>query len=252
MYFTVIYHEARKKLKLAVSEYVVADVIYHLANNPKNQLDGWCNAKQETIAMMLGFTKDLIYEIEKRLLKKDIIVKDGHLKKTTKKWYEAVITPYIDNNSIELSNKKIGKNPILEKQKKSGKTRPYNNKIYTNNNYNNNINNNTNNSGEEILQENEVNVKPSEVMKSFINAVKNNTQEYKNLLVELEKKKEIPVKVAEIEIQKFIEYWTELNKSGKKQKWELQETFEVSRRLATWFRNFQKFNQKKKGGFVEV
>lgn len=49
------------------------------------------------------------------------------------------------------------------------------------------------------------------------------------------------------EVQKFILYWTERNKSGTKQKWEQQETFEVKRRLATWLgrvRNYQKvFNR---------
>ncbi len=33
---------------------------------------------------------------------------------------------------------------------------------------------------------------------------------------------------------KFATYWTEKNNSGKKERWELQKTFEVGRRLATW------------------
>lgn len=36
------------------------------------------------------------------------------------------------------------------------------------------------------------------------------------------------------EISKFIAYWTEPNKSGTKEKWQLQQTFDVYRRLATW------------------
>lgn len=44
------------------------------------------------------------------------------------------------------------------------------------------------------------------------------------------------------EILKFINYWSELTKSGKKQRWELERTFELKRRLATWFRNSKKFN----------
>jgi len=36
------------------------------------------------------------------------------------------------------------------------------------------------------------------------------------------------------EMTKFIRYWTELNASGKKQRWQTEKTFEVGKRLATW------------------
>lgn len=49
--------------------------------------------------------------------------------------------------------------------------------------------------------------------------------------------------VAAVELSKFVSYWTEKNKSGTRQKWELETTFEISRRLATWFRNAGKFNK---------
>lgn len=48
------------------------------------------------------------------------------------------------------------------------------------------------------------------------------------------------------EIAKFISYWTERNKSGTKERWELQPTFDVKRRLGTWFGNIKDFNQKPK------
>lgn len=52
------------------------------------------------------------------------------------------------------------------------------------------------------------------------------------------------------EVDKFTSYWTEKNKSGTKHKWELQETFEVRRRLVTWLNkdygnNFDKSNKSK-------
>jgi hypothetical protein len=37
------------------------------------------------------------------------------------------------------------------------------------------------------------------------------------------------------EVQKFVLYWTEKNPTGKKERWELERTFEVRRRLLTWF-----------------
>lgn len=39
------------------------------------------------------------------------------------------------------------------------------------------------------------------------------------------------------EMLKFKNYWTEPTRSGKKQLWETKPTFEVKRRLGTWFRN---------------
>lgn len=44
-------------------------------------------------------------------------------------------------------------------------------------------------------------------------------------------------------IQEFYLYWTEKNKSGTKQRWEMQETFEVNRRLGTWFRRIKEFKK---------
>lgn len=48
---------------------------------------------------------------------------------------------------------------------------------------------------------------------------------------------------ARIEIDKFVSYWTELNPSGTKQRWQMEKTFEIQRRLATWFRNVRNFNK---------
>ena len=47
----------------------------------------------------------------------------------------------------------------------------------------------------------------------------------------------IPNHMVVRELLKFKNYWSEPTKSGKKEKWELQQTFDVRRRLGTWFRN---------------
>lgn len=47
----------------------------------------------------------------------------------------------------------------------------------------------------------------------------------------------VPLMAVQREMGKFVSYWTEPTKSGKKQKWELEPTFDVKRRLGTWFRN---------------
>lgn len=46
-------------------------------------------------------------------------------------------------------------------------------------------------------------------------------------------------------VKEFFEYWSELNKSETKMKWELQATFEISKRLSKWAANDSKFKQPK-------
>ena len=38
-------------------------------------------------------------------------------------------------------------------------------------------------------------------------------------------------------VKDFFEYWSELNKSETKMRWELQTTFQISKRLVTWLKN---------------
>ena len=66
----------------------------------------------------------------------------------------------------------------------------------------------------------------------------------------------IPEIIARQEVKKFVAYWTELNGSGKKQRWQMQNTFEVQKRLATWFGKINSFNkpakQEKKTGYTKA
>jgi len=54
------------------------------------------------------------------------------------------------------------------------------------------------------------------------------------------------------ELKKFIDYWTELNKSGTKERWEQQQTFEVKKRLSKWLNNNKQFNQVKKTSAISI
>jgi hypothetical protein len=48
------------------------------------------------------------------------------------------------------------------------------------------------------------------------------------------------------EFDKFILYWTERNKSGTRQRWEQEPTFEVKRRIFTWLNRAGQFKQPNK------
>lgn len=57
----------------------------------------------------------------------------------------------------------------------------------------------------------------------------------KSELIALFVSKGIPEGIVKQEMQKFVLYWTEPNKRGTKTRWEMQNTFEIKRRLVTWF-----------------
>jgi len=46
-------------------------------------------------------------------------------------------------------------------------------------------------------------------------------------------------------VRSFFDYWSEWNKSGTKMKWEMKETWEVAKRLATWSRRDTDFGGSK-------
>ena len=48
-------------------------------------------------------------------------------------------------------------------------------------------------------------------------------------------------------VRAFYNYWSELNKSGTKMRWEQQQTWELSRRLGTWERRDSQYNKQANG-----
>lgn len=81
---------------------------------------------------------------------------------------------------------------------------------------------------------------PAEEMNEFI---QDKTMQEKVISYLIEKK--VPELLARKEITKFLSYWTELNKSGTKQRWEMEHTFELRRRLSTWVSRINNFSDKK-------
>jgi hypothetical protein len=76
-------------------------------------------------------------------------------------------------------------------------------------------------------------------MKEFIESVKTKNTDYQKLVAYIYQTKRIEVIKISAELDKFVNYWTERNKSGTKERWEMEKTFEVKRRLSTWFSRIQ-------------
>ena len=91
--YTLILHNIRKKIKLSLMEYCLADSIYHLSNNPRSKVKGWCFATKNTIARILGTSSQTIFDNLIKLINKGFVEKDEETRyiRTTNKWYESVV-----------------------------------------------------------------------------------------------------------------------------------------------------------------
>lgn len=82
---------------------------------------------------------------------------------------------------------------------------------------------------------------PKQQATAFFLMVKDNGDRFNSYVASLG----LPEQLARKEIIKFYEYWTELNSTGTKQRWEKESTFEVIKRLKTWFMRCDDFKNNK-------
>lgn len=104
--YTLILHEARKKLGLNMLEYSVADLIYHLSNNPNSKIPGWCYASKRSMAEIIGISERSVYYNLNKLLKHGLIEKDKNTDylKASKRWYENVVIVRSAKSSYTLQS----------------------------------------------------------------------------------------------------------------------------------------------------
>lgn len=81
--------------------------------------------------------------------------------------------------------------------------------------------------------------------KKIANNFFNNEEDRKDKITHLVDKYNLDEYFITTEINKFISYWSELNGTGKKQRWEMEKTFEIDRRLSSWFLRAKQYNNKK-------
>ncbi len=101
--FTKIMHDIKEELKLSVNEYMVADSIDTLSNNPKY---GWCIMSQEKMGEFLGLSRETINKIIKRLVIKGLIEKNESTKyvRTTQLWYDSTAI-YSEDKGVKQVHK---------------------------------------------------------------------------------------------------------------------------------------------------
>ena len=128
-------------------------------------------------------------------------------------------TKILVNNYEKYQNIQHDNNTLPTRNQKTNNKRPNTN--------NNDINNDKNNVNKE---------KKLSQQRQFLFNRKLFTEQVEEFALNMEIKESVA--------EEFIDYWTEPNKSCTKMKFELQQTFDISRRLKRWVRN--DFNKKKK------
>lgn len=78
---------------------------------------------------------------------------------------------------------------------------------------------------------------PAEISKSFFKGEKYYDEIRATFL------EKVPEQILDQELEKFVLYWTEPNKSGTRVRWEQQPTFDVKRRLFTWLSKVSQFTK---------
>ncbi|HDZ18836.1 hypothetical protein LCGC14_0641510 [marine sediment metagenome] len=91
--YTLIIHRARISLGITFTEYCLADSIYHLSNNPRGKIQGWCTAAKKTLGFYAGIKRWQVNNLLKKLIEKKLVEKDKQTSylRTTNKWYDKVI-----------------------------------------------------------------------------------------------------------------------------------------------------------------
>jgi hypothetical protein len=84
---------------------------------------------------------------------------------------------------------------------------------------------------------------PREEAVRFFLIVEMGGDEFESLCLKVAQSTNAPLELVRRELIKFKNYWTEHTPSGQKQLWETKKTFEVKRRLVTWFSNVRDFNK---------
>lgn len=91
--YTVVLHQARKKLRLTLNEYCFVDTVYHLQNNPNSKVKGWCYASKAILGDYIGISEQSAHSIANKTIKMGLIEKDPDTRylRATQLWYENVV-----------------------------------------------------------------------------------------------------------------------------------------------------------------
>lgn len=86
---------------------------------------------------------------------------------------------------------------------------------------------------------------PKESASNFFQIIQEKSSDFEVLVQSISTTSRASPDIVTRELLKFASYWTEPTPTGNKQRWEKEKTFEVKRRLVTWFGNVKQFSGSK-------
>jgi len=187
---------------------------------------GQCFATQQTLADKLGWGRKKVGTTIRKLLKRGWIKQAGTkiFKTSPVKVYE-VVNLWKLNSDFYHKKRRVKMTHLSKKLKRGESKRPT-----------------TGESKrpleeEQYKEDKERELTPFKEMELFLEG----DVFFNEIAKEVSGKENLSLSVVVAQLQSFRSYWSERNKSGKKQKWELEKTFELKRRIGTWMRKAEQF-----------
>ncbi len=122
--FTTIIHAVRNAWGLHNNEYILADTIYHLSNNPENTKSNWCYAGKKVLAEIVGCTETAIFNMLNNLIYMGLVERDPDTTylRTTNLWYQGAIQSSTKESLVDL--KKLSRLKKVESPTKESLVEP--------------------------------------------------------------------------------------------------------------------------------
>jgi len=209
----------------------------YFLTNPSTDICGIYELPLKNIALDTGLDKEMVQRILDRFSKDNrIFYVNGWVAIKNFAKHQA-INPKVQKG-IQIGLSKVPKEVLDRLSIGYDSLSHLNSDLNLNSNPNSNLNSNSERAP--IVAE----ATPKDQTLKFLEMVNTDGPEYSVFLEQLNRNTNVPLEVLRREIKKFVEYWTELNQTGKKQRWEKQDAFEVKRRLNTWFQRSNVFKGK--------
>lgn len=231
--FTNVRHQFRREAEISLNEYCIMDLVYQSHTNPAHSVDGWAEVSYGKMGDFLGLSKGAVHGIIVRMEEIGMIEvnpANPKQKKTTEAWYKNAYLE--DETSAKMAGERVQKiREQLNVQKmnvqKMNENRSENERIRSENERNTKVLNTRTKSKSKGDKSPQTTVE--ERANTFREKIRENKAEYPNTM-----------------LHEFFNYWTEMNENGKKMRFEMQEVFDVKRRLAKWNSNNKdkSFNKK--------
>lgn len=209
---------------LSFSECCLIDLFSHLPKWANVEIINWevwyffsKNKILEEAPLLSRWWKiNTVYKQLKRLINQELI---NYKKIWTKDYWQITQKvkewDFIKKQDSEKNPSELGKKSETDSEK---------NPTYNNNNNNNNINNNI---------KGEIKISPPIIKKDFKDLMKEKINiNWYNLSQEELKQ----------ELSNFYWYWTEMNDWWKKERWQIQKTFDINKRFSRWINNKKNWN----------